>query len=51
MSHSFTLNPAYAEPGPGPSGKADPMPKFTVLAKTQFSTNLRVLISNMTIFF
>ena len=37
-----------AGPGPGPSEKADPIPKFTVWVKDSYLTNLRVLISNMT---
>ena len=36
---------------PGPLKKADPIPKFTVWVKDSFLTNLRVLISNMSIVF
>ena len=44
-------------PGPGPSEKAnpgslekvDPIPNFSVVVKDSFLTNLRELISNMTI--
>ena len=36
---------------PGPLEKPDPIPKFTVRVKDSFLTNLKVLISNMTIGF
>ena len=61
---SLTICPQIMEyftkrtgPGPGPSEKAnpgsleevDPIPNFTVVVKDLFLTNLRELISNMTI--
>ena len=36
---------------PGPLEKVDPIPKFTVLTKNLFLTNLKVLIPNMTLAF
>ena len=54
--HTLSSRPG---PGPGLSEKADPgplekpdlIPKFTVRVKDSFLTNLKVLISNMTIVF
>ena len=54
---AYFIKPTEPGPGtsekadPGPLEKADPIPKFTVWVKDSFLTNLRVLISNMTIVF
>ena len=56
LGHTLQSGPGPA-PGslekadPGPLEKADPIPKFTVRFKDSFQTNLRVLVSNMTIVF
>ena len=48
LGHTLQSGPG---PAPGSLEKADPIPKFTVRFKDSFQTNLRVLVSNMTIVF
>ena len=51
MNRTRTRTRTLEKADPGPLEKADPTWKFTVWVKDTFLTNLRVLISNMTIVF
>ena len=44
-------DPDLQKANPGSLEKADPIPNFTVGVKDSFLTNLRLLISNMTVVF